>query len=207
MRAMRREMKTDTVDFKDSEARAAGRAASDSQETIQAGTRADDREQLERRLQQLERERDEYLELLQRTRAEFENYQRRVAQEREEIRAAAQAELIAQILPVVDACERGLAHMLEEASATDRSYVEGYELLLRELKAFLEKHDVEEVPGVGADFDPNVHEAVMRELTTSAPENQILEEFRKGYRRGGRLLRPSQVKVAVRPDGADGSSR
>lgn len=153
---------------------------------------------LEERLAQLQKERDEYLELLQRTRAEFDNYQRRVAKEREEIRAAAQAELIAQILPVVDACERGLAAMLEgEVPESCKSYVEGYELLLRELKNFLEKHEVKEVPGVGAPFDPNVHEAVMRELTTEVPENQVLEEFRKGYVKGDRLLRPSQVKVSV----------
>jgi molecular chaperone GrpE len=147
------------------------------------------------------RERDEYYDLLLRKQAEFENYRKRVERDRGEARAAAQAEVIAELLPVLDACEKGLKSMQSEASATaPNSFAEGYELLLRQLRSILGRYDVKEVPGVGAEFDPNLHEAVIREISRDFGEHEIVEEYRKGYTIGDRLLRPSQVKVAVWPD-------
>ncbi len=149
----------------------------------------------------IQRERDEYYDLLLRKQAEFENYRKRVQRESEEARVAAQAEIIAELLTVIDACEKGLDSMRSEKPAeTLDSFADGYELLLRQLKALLERYDVREVPGVGAEFDPNIHEAVNREVGRDFDENEIVEEYRKGYLIGERLLRPSQVKVAVWPD-------
>lgn len=150
-------------------------------------------------IEALRRERDEYYDLLLRKQAEFENYRKRVNREREEERTAAQAEVLREMLPVLDAAEKGL-EKLREAAGPDSPYVEGFELLLRHLRGLLEKYGVREVPGVGADFDPTVHEAVVREVSDRLEENQVVEEYRKGYLIGEKLLRPSQVKVSVRPE-------
>jgi molecular chaperone GrpE len=150
---------------------------------------------------QLKKERDEYYDLLLRKQAEFENYRRRVNREKSEIRAAVKIELLRELLPILDACEKGLASMqTEDADPVSTSFLDGYELLLRELNALLDRNEVTAVPGVGETFDPNFHEAVIREFTKESEEGEILEEFRKGYQVGDRLLRPSQVKVAVWPE-------
>lgn len=147
----------------------------------------------------LRKERDEYFDLLLRKQAEFDNFRKRVLREKEEERFAGQADLLKEILPVIDACEKGLEMMNEQAAAAGlESYREGYELLLRRLKAVLEKFGVEQVPGAGAHFDPAIHEAVLREETSEFEDGVIVEEFRKGYTWRERLLRPAQVKVAVR---------
>lgn len=146
----------------------------------------------------LKKERDEYYDLLLRKQAEFENYRKRVLREREETRINARADVIAELLPVVDACEKGLEAMQSKSVPEPcRVFVDGYELLLKQLRSFLEKHEVKEVPGVGSDFDPNIHEAVVSEIADDQNREQVIEEFRKGYLIGERLLRPSQVKVAI----------
>ncbi len=148
----------------------------------------------------LRQERDEYYDLLLRKQAEFENYRKRVLREREEVRLSARADVIAELLPVVDSCEKGLHAMrAESVPESCRVFIDGYELLLKQLRSFLDRHDVKEVPGVGATFDPNVHEAIVSEVAGKGNHNQVVEEFRKGYLIGEKLLRPSQVKVAIPP--------
>jgi molecular chaperone GrpE len=148
-------------------------------------------------------ERNDFRDLLQRKQAEFENYRKRVIRERDETRRLVRSELIADLLPIVEACEKGLESMdSEDAGGLASSFVEGYQLLLKQLMSFLDKYDVSQVPGVGANFDPNLHEAVIRESSNQHRDGEILEEYRKGYLIGERLLRPSQVKVAVHSDDA-----
>jgi molecular chaperone GrpE len=152
-------------------------------------------------LESLRNERDEFRDLLQRKQAEFENYRRRVDKEKESLRDTARAELLEDLLVVIDACEKGLDSMRSESTdAVSRAFLDGYEMLLKQLNSLLEKHDVKEIPGVGATFDPNIHEAVVRETSKDHEEGQILEQYRKGYLIKDRLLRPSQVRVAVLPD-------
>ena len=81
------------------------------------------------------------------------------------------------------------------------AYVHGYQLLLKSLQGVLDRFEVEAVPGPGTIFDPTVHEAVIRDIDEERRDGEILEEFRKGYTLKGRLLRPSQVKVSIRPEG------
>lgn len=150
-------------------------------------------------IEEMRRERDEFYDLLLRKQAEFENYRKRVAREREETRTAAWGEVLKEILAVVDACEKGVETLKEnEAESTD-AYLQGYQLLLKSLKGVLDRFGVEEVPGPGSTFDPTIHEAVIRETDQERRDGEILEEYRKGYTIKGRLLRPSQVKVSVRP--------
>lgn len=153
--------------------------------------------QSETELETALRERDEFLDLLQRKQAEFENYRKRVDREKSELRFSVKSELMEQILEVVDACEKGLDSLSENESDQLGSLVEGYELLYKQLKTILDRYEVSETPGVGSPFDPNLHEALIREVTADHEEGEILEEFRKGYTLGDRLLRPSQVKVAA----------
>ena len=148
----------------------------------------------------LRKEKEEHLDLLLRKQAEFENYRKRVAKEKEQLRLTAQASVLEELLPVLDALEKGL-HSLPAAPGDSEleAYREGYELMFKEVQSVLRKFAVIKIPGVGAPFDPNIHEAVVREITTRYKEGEILDEYRKGYKLKDRLLRPSQVKVAVHP--------
>jgi len=143
------------------------------------------------------RERGEFLDLLQRKQAEFENYKKRVDREKSDLRVSVKFELLEQILDVVDACEKGLETLHEREAENLGSFVEGYELLLKQLKTILDRYEVSEIQSVGSVFDPNLHEAVIREMTDDHGEGEIMEEYRKGYTMADRLLRPSQVKVAA----------
>ena len=149
-------------------------------------------------LESVRKERDEYYDLLLRKQAEFENFRKRTLKDREEARLAALTEISKELLPVIDAAEKGLAS-LEDAPSDPRlqTYREGYLLLIKNLRAVLEKFGVTELPSVGEKFDPSVHEAVATEMTDEREEGHILEEFRKGYLISNRLLRPAQVKVAM----------
>lgn len=154
-------------------------------------------------IENLHKERDEYHDLLLRKQAEFENYRKRVTREKEQDRSDARAEVLTALLPVIDAGEKGLDSMLDEEDPKLESYRHGYVLLLQEVKAVLQRFGVAEIPAEGQPFDPNVHEAVIRDETHEHPDGIILEEYRRGYRIGEKLLRPSQVKVAVNPTPKD----
>lgn len=156
-------------------------------------------------IESLQKEKDEYYDLLLRKQAEFENFRKRVLKEKEEERLAGHAEILRELLPVVDACEKGLESMESHPSddPTLETYRQGYELMLKRVKVVLDKFQVAETPGVGSQFDPRVHEAVSREVTSEHSDGEILEQFQKGYTIGNRLLRPAQVKVAVQPVESD----
>ncbi|MFQ5741184.1 MAG: nucleotide exchange factor GrpE [Acidobacteriota bacterium] len=152
-------------------------------------------------IETLRKERDDYYDLLQRKQAEFENFRKRVAKEKTEIWTSAQADVLAKLLPVIDSCEKGFAAIRREREGTRLApYREGYELLLKNLLNLLHEFGVVEIPAVGTVFDPNIHEAMVREFSDQCQEGEILEEYRKGYQIGGRLLRPAQVKVAAKPE-------
>ncbi len=155
----------------------------------------------ENSVENLKRERDENYDLLLRKQAEFDNFRKRVTKEKEELRLSAQAAVIEKVLNIVDAFEKGLNSLEQESEESAlETYRQGYELMFEEFKSVLKKFNVTEIPGSGTCFDPNVHEAVVREVTTEYEEGEILEEYRKGYMIKDRLLRPAQVKVAVQPD-------
>ncbi len=152
-----------------------------------------------RTIEELRRERDEYYDLLLRKQAEFENYRKRVTREKDDLRVSAQAAVLEQVLPVLDSCEKGLEVMSAAQGEELTAYREGYDLLLRGLKSLLERFQVEEVPGRGSNFDPHIHEAVQRQVSDAHPDGEILQVYRKGYWMKGRLLRPAQVTVSVKP--------
>lgn len=151
-------------------------------------------------IEELKAEKEELYDRWLRQQAEFENFRRRSQSEKQDAYRSGQAAVIQDLLLIIDACEKGLESM--DTDADDPvllSFRQGYELLLKQLQAVLERHGVVEVPGEGSDFDPNIHEAVIREETNQYRDGEIVEEYRKGYLLKDRLLRPSQVKVAVHP--------
>jgi len=137
-------------------------------------------------------ERDDYRDRLLRATAEFDNYRKRIERERRELSEYAAAELLKDVLPLVDDLERALA----TPTADVASYRTGVELIHRQLLEVLRKRGVTTIEALGADFDPHVHQAVSQEVSASHREGEVIEELRRGYKLGDRLLRPAMVKVA-----------
>ncbi|MGH7899112.1 MAG: nucleotide exchange factor GrpE [Candidatus Binatia bacterium] len=144
-------------------------------------------------LDQLRRERDELQDRLLRKSAEFDNYRKRIDKERRELSDWAAADVLSEVLAILDDCERALS---ADAPAEAEPYRAGVELIHRQLGELLRKRGVTALETEGADFDPHLHQAVAYEEAPGAREGQILGEMRKGYRLGDRLLRPAMVRVA-----------
>lgn len=139
-------------------------------------------------------ERDDLKDRLLRMTAEFDNYRKRVDRERRELSEAAAADLIRDILPIIDDLERAMA--AAAGTGADSALVKGIELTHRQLIEQLRRRGVEPVSVVGQMFDPEFHEAVGSVPADGRPDGEIVAEFRKGYRAGGRLLRAAMVQVA-----------
>jgi molecular chaperone GrpE len=135
-----------------------------------------------------------YVALLKRERADFTNYRRRVAQERAEQAQAAAADLIRQLLPVLDDLERALRAV--PAELVGSSWAAGIRLIDRALRAALERAGLERISAEGQPFDPQVHEALLQEDAPERTAGVVVRELRPGYRLGDRVLRPAQVSVA-----------
>ena len=144
---------------------------------------------------QLQKERDEFYDLLLRTRADFDNYRKRVERERLEQGESAAADLLRDLLPIVDDLERALSAPAESGGA--ETYRRGVELIHRQLLELLRQRGVVPIDALGTDFDPHRHQAVSHEPAPGRREGEIIEEYRRGYMLGNRLLRPSMVKVAA----------
>jgi molecular chaperone GrpE len=154
-------------------------------------------DQVERDLDELgeaKRERDEYLELAQRTRADFENYRKRVAKETSEALARGKAELAREVLPVIDNLERALASGSDPAAHD--ALVKGVGLVLDELRGKLGNAGVEAFDPKGEKFDPQVHEALSTQPAEGTESGVVLETLEKGYRLNGQVLRPARVVVS-----------
>lgn len=136
-----------------------------------------------------------------RTLADFDNFRKRVERERREQRRYAGAEVLRELLAVVDNLERavGAQGSLEEMR-------EGVELILRQIEELLKRHGVERVPADGVRFDPTAHEAVARHESDEVEEPTIVKELQAGYWLSDRLLRPALVEVAVPTEPAAGSA-
>jgi molecular chaperone GrpE len=141
-----------------------------------------------------QRERDEYKDLLLRKTAEFDNYRRRTERERQAQAESAAADLLGELLPLVDDLERAL--QADAGTEAIEAYRRGVELIHRQLTETLRKRGVRPIEALGADFDPHQHQAVAHEAASGHREGEVIEEYRRGYMLGDRLLRPSMVKVA-----------
>jgi len=136
---------------------------------------------------------DNYDRLL-RVAAEFDNSKKRASREREEYIKYANEELIKELLPVIDSCERAI----KAAKTSDRIevIVEGLDLIFKQLYSVLEKRGLAHIEAADRPFDPKYHEAVMTVSESDHQENTVVEELQRGYTLNDRVIRPSMVKVA-----------
>jgi molecular chaperone GrpE len=123
--------------------------------------------------------------------AEFDNYKKRSAKERENIYTDVRVDTVTRFLPVYDNLVRAL-----NAETADAAYKRGVEMTFQQLEDVFHKLGVEEIESVGKPFDPQVHNAVMHVEDETKGENEIVEEFQKGFRIGDKVIRFSMVKVA-----------
>jgi molecular chaperone GrpE len=142
-------------------------------------------------LEQATRERDEYLDALQRLKAEFENYKKRVSRDQADFVTRAAERLVKQLLPVLDDLERALEAAAEHEEA---KLEEGVRLVHRSLADALAKEGLVEVETDGS-FDPHTQEALLAQ-PSEADEGTVIQVLQKGYRLGDRVLRPARVVVS-----------
>lgn len=185
-------------------------AAADAGDATQAGEEAE--------LAKLAAERDEYLDLLQRVKADFENYRKRAAREQERLVAHAHERIVRELLPVLDDLERAAKPPVRESGPREGvwgnrvevppteddqpslrsqldSILEGVQLVEKALRRALEKEGLAEIETEGA-FDPHVHEAVLARPHDGAESGSVVEVLQRGYRLGDRVVRPARVIVA-----------
>lgn len=136
-------------------------------------------------------ERDDYLDQLQRSRAEFINYKRRNDQERAQLRQFVARDVLAQFLPVIDDFDRALMSVPDEERET--GWMKGVAMIQTKLHGIAERLGVTQVEALGQPFDPSVHEAVATEPGTSG--SHVIEVYQNGYRIGDVLVRPAMVKT------------
>ena len=154
---------------------------------------------LQVQIESLTAERSILYDQLLRRQAEFENYRKRIERERSETFQRSRADVLLEMIPILDNLERALIS-LEESDGDPDATRHGVELIHKQFKDALTKFGLRPVESLGCTFDPHVHEAVTIEATDEHKENTIIEEFQKGYKIGDRLLRPAKVKVASQPE-------
>jgi molecular chaperone GrpE len=145
---------------------------------------------------------DENWEKYVRAVADLDNYKKRAARERSDAIKYANEALIEKLLPIVDNFEAALAAANAPqggSGANIDSLKMGINMIYTQLKSFLTDSGVEEIDAAGKPFDPNLHEAVSQQATEDAPEGQVVQQMRKGYRYRDRLIRPAMVVVAKKP--------
>jgi len=131
---------------------------------------------------------DKYLRLF----AEYDNYRKRTAKEKTETYQNASVQCVEKLLPVLDSFERSL-----EAECSDENFKNGMGMIYNQLKNFLTQMNVSEIEALGAEFDPNVHNAIQQQDGTDYESNHVCSVFQKGYMLGDKLVRPAMVAVAV----------
>ncbi|HMK52265.1 MAG TPA: nucleotide exchange factor GrpE [Thermodesulfobacteriota bacterium] len=151
-------------------------------------------EELKKKLEEREKEFKEHHDRLLRLAADFENYKKRAAREKEDWTKFANEDLIKAILPFIDNLERAVNHAQKVADTG--VLIEGVRLTLQQLLQALNKFGVTSFESVGKPFDPAMHEAMLVVETNQHEPNQVMEEFQKGYLLNNRLLRPATVSVS-----------
>lgn len=154
-------------------------------------------------LKRLQAALDETKEALARRQADFENYRKRIERERGEAHLRVVADVARKLLPVVDNLARALdaeKTVQSNESREFRHFLQGVELISKQLNDLLESLGIQPIASVGERFDPHIHEAVVTEPSDNYEPDTVTEELARGYRIGDRLLRPAMVKVAARRD-------
>ena len=145
----------------------------------------------------------EYLDHLQRLQAEFDNYKKRVDREKAELIEYASAELVSELIDIMENLERGVASA--KGSDDIDSIVKGMEMVSTRLKDILGSRGLKPIEAVGKKFDPHYHEAMMMTPTDEYPYNTVIEEFQQGYMIKDKVIRYSRVRVSVNENNNENS--
>jgi len=156
----------------------------------------DELAELNRRIEELEKEKKELFEKLQRVSADYANFQKRVPKQTADTIAYEKERLIKALLPGLDSFE----HMLQNACSTKEAkntdaIVKGVEIIYKQILDILKSQGVEQIEAVDEKFDPALHQAMMQRVEAEKEDSVVLEEFQKGYKLNGRVIRPSKVVV------------
>lgn len=138
--------------------------------------------------QQKKEDDEKYMRLM----AEFQNYKKRVAKEKQDIQSFANEKIITELLEVLDNFERSLEH----SSDADENYVKGMEMIFQQLKTAMEKAGLKEIQALGEDFDPAVHNAVMQDESDELESGKVSKVLQKGYKLNDKVIRAAMVAVA-----------
>jgi molecular chaperone GrpE len=184
---------TDDYPTEGADAAAAAAASSGSDATVATESPAAEAMVSTDPVADLQRERDDYYDRWMRKAAEFENYRKRIERERREQADQTMIDMLEQVLLIVDDFDRALTVDAGEGGA---AYRKGVELIHAKLQDLLRRYGVKPIEALGADFDPNIHQAVMQESSPDRRDGEVIGELRRGYMIGDRLLRPAMVKVA-----------
>jgi len=176
--------------------KAGGDAAGESREGGPEPGGEEERSVLEE-MDRLRGEMDHLKELYLRKLAEFDNFRKRVDRERIQMQKTAAADLVRELVPVLDNFERALQHADDSGFS---SFREGVELIARQLWEVLARQGLEVIDPEGEKFDPVYHEAVQRVENAESEPGHVVSVLAKGYTFGGQLVRPAMVSVAVRPE-------
>ena len=142
---------------------------------------------------------DERWERLLRTTADFDNFKKRAAREKQDAIKFANESLIQKLIPVLDNFDMALAAAQSEQTEATQSLQTGINMIYQQLRNVLVESGLEEVDAAGKAFDPNLHEAVSQQETNEVAEGHVVQQLRKGYKLRDRLLRPATVVVAKPP--------
>ena len=152
-------------------------------------------EEIQSRLEQAEKERDEIKDALQRVQAEFENSRKRLEKEKQDFLGNANAGIVKDFLPLLDSVESAEKNIGESEDFSKEDATKGVGLIKKQLLAILESHGLKEMDSVEKKFDPMKHDALMQGKEESMEEGIVIEEFQKGYTLNGKILRHAKVKV------------
>ena len=138
-------------------------------------------------------------DLLLRTTADFDNFKKRAARERQDAVKYANESLLQKLIPVLDNFDMAITAASNAKEGAAQSLQTGVNMILTQFRSALTEAGLEEIDAANKTFDPNFHEAVSQQETADAPEGQVVQQLRKGYKLRDRLLRPATVIVAKKP--------
>ncbi|MDQ2691655.1 MAG: nucleotide exchange factor GrpE [Chloroflexota bacterium] len=175
---------TETEEFEANQAE--GVATSEAQDRLSAELDA-----LKKRLEDSQSKTNEYKDSWLRSQAEFQNYRRRIERDNEIMYATMKGDIIKKVLPVLDDLERALQNRSE-----NDPWANGIELIARKFQTILENEGVKRIDAMGAEFDPNFHEAISHEPADGTQSGHVIGVVQNGYMIGERVIRPALVRVA-----------
>jgi len=153
-------------------------------------------EELRQTIESLQKEKDELFEKLQRVSADYANFQKRVPKQIADTICYEKEKIIKTLLPTLDNFESALGGLQNAHSAENTDvFIKGIQIIYDQMLDILKSHGVEQIKAPGENFDPALHEAMMQKTEPEEEDNIVLEEFQKGYKLNGRVIRPSKVIV------------